>query len=120
MGKYDSFSKPSKKKEKKVHPIWRGIGFVYMVLSPILAYFGTVLILEQNEVEHWFYIPYVLVARGSDPYLYVKIISTITLVFLLFVIFMALTFFVYRIFGPSSLGPTDMDRTSYRGKKYQR
>jgi hypothetical protein len=120
MGKYDSFRQPTVKKEKKVHPIWRGIGFIYMVLAPILSYFSTVLILEQNKIERWFSIPFDLVAPGRDPYLYVKIISTLILVLVLYAIFMIVTFFMYRFFGPSRFGPTDVTPKMYRGKKYQR
>lgn len=120
MGRYDTFRRPVVKKEKTIHPIWRGIGFIYLILAPMLAYFSIVLILEQNRVEHWFSIPRDLVAPGSDPYLYVKIISTIVLVFLLYAIFMVFTFFMYRFFGPSRFGPTDVIPTRYRGKRYRR
>ena len=120
MGKYESFSPPTEKKIKTVHPIWRGIGFIYMIVSPILAYFASLLILDLNRTNQWFRIPYDLRAPGTDPLLYVKIISTIVLVFVLYIIFLFITFFVYRIFGPSPYGPTDVRPKRYRGKKYTR
>lgn len=34
---YESFSK-SQKDERKPHPVWRGIGFLLLVLTPILSF----------------------------------------------------------------------------------
>jgi len=37
----------------KVHPIWRGIGFVWMILLPILAYAGAWTITRENFKNRW-------------------------------------------------------------------
>jgi len=121
MGKYGSFTRQGvPRKTRTVHPIWRGIGFVFMVVAPFIAFFSTVLLLEENAKQDWFNIPRDLIASGADPYLYVKIIGTITIVFLLYALFMLITFFVYRVFGPPKLGPMDAPQTPFRGRKYRR
>ena len=121
MSKYDAY-RPEKPRRRtmQVHPIWRGIGFVFMIVTPIVAFFATQLILEQNVEKRWFTIPRDLIASGSDPYLYVKILGTIAIVFVSYAIFMLITFVVYWILGPSRLGPMDTPQRSFRGKQYRR
>lgn len=58
MGKYEAYSnkrKPPVKRE--VHPIWRGIGFVMLILIPFMSYIGTLILLEENAKKGWFSIP---------------------------------------------------------------
>lgn len=91
-----------------------------MTLTPILAYYLTAVLLTQNSVNGWFAIPGDLLAKGSDPYLYLKIGGTITLVFLVYILFMLVTFLTYKLFGPSRLGPTDVPQIGITGKKHSR
>lgn len=120
MGKYDAFRQERKKKPNVIHPIWRGIGFVLMILTPILGYFGTSLLLSLNKENGWFAIPGDLIARGSEPYLYIKILGTFLFVFIFYAIFMFVTFLVYRIFGPGRLGPEDAPQVAFRGRTHRR
>ncbi len=120
MGKYSSFMRQKPRVKRTVHPIWRGFGFVFLIVAPFLGYFTTILLLDENKKQGWFAIPRDLIARGADPYLYVKIIGTIIVVFLLYALFMLLTFVLYRLFVPKSLGPQDAPQVSYRGKRYKR
>jgi len=39
---------------------------------------------------------------------------------LIFLLFQLITFFLYKIAGPSQYGPLDVPRVAYRGKKYKR
>lgn len=121
MGKYDAF-RPQYQRRKaiRIHPVWRGIGFVFMVIMPVVAYFATTTILIENQERNWFRIPRDLIASGGDPYLYMKIIGTIAIVFVSYAIFMMITFVMYRIFGPSRLGPLDAPQKAFRGKTYRR
>ena len=38
MGKYSKYQRPSIKRLREVHPIWRGIGCILIVLVPLMAY----------------------------------------------------------------------------------
>ncbi|MFN7036113.1 MAG: hypothetical protein ACK4SN_07070, partial [Bellilinea sp.] len=87
-----------------VHPIWRGVGFVLIVLTPILGYFGTIALLEENARQKWFVIPVDLLAPGADPLLYVKIGMTLILAFLIYFIFQFISMVLFRLLGPSRYG----------------
>ncbi|HPO58255.1 MAG TPA: hypothetical protein PLV53_05360 [Anaerolineaceae bacterium] len=120
MGKYGTYSTSpeSKSKKKKVHPIWRGVGFGLAILTPILAYFGSAVIIR----EPWFMdiIPRELLMRGSDPLWLVRLLTFLILVFVIFTVFQAITFLAYRLFGPPRYGPYDVPPASYRGKRTAR
>ncbi len=122
MGKYSSYQKESKRitEEERTHPIWRGIGFIYMLLTPVLGWFGALVLLEENANQGWMRIPRDMLAPGRDPQLYVKIGLAIVIMFLLFVVFQLITFIVYRAFGPSRYGPMDVPPVAFRGKRKSR
>ncbi len=103
-----------------IHPIWRGIGFALLILAPIMGYFAAILLIDLNRVNKWIPIPRDLLISGTDPYLLIKIIITIVVAFLIFLLFQLITFFLYKIAGPSQYGPLDVPRVAYRGKKYKR
>jgi len=103
-----------------IHPIWRGIGFAMIILAPILGYAASILILEANQTQKWFPIPYDLLVQWQDPYILIKLIITAVISFVIFIIFQLITFFLYKLFGPSRYGPMDVPNVRYRGKKYKR
>ncbi len=103
-----------------VHPIWRGIGFALLIFAPIMGYAASILLIDLNKANNWMPIPKDLLISGSDPYLLIKIIITIIIAFIIFLLFQLITFFIYRIAGPSRYGPLDVPRVAYRGKKYKR
>lgn len=104
----------------RVHPIWRGIGFALLIFAPIFGYFSSILLIEINKEYRWFPVPRDLLISGNDPYLIIKIILTIIVAFLIFLLFQLITFLIYKVAGPSKYGPTDVPRVAYRGKKYKR
>ena len=103
-----------------IHPIWRGIGFVMLIFAPFMGYIGSILLINLNKEHNWMPVPRDLLISGNDPYLIIKIIITIVIAFIIFLIFQLITFFIYRVAGPSKYGPTDVPRVAYRGKKYKR
>jgi hypothetical protein len=105
------------KEKRKIHPIWRGVGFGLMVLTPILAYAGAVIVDEQNTLNGWVRIPRQLISPWVDSHLFVKIILTVFLMILLFVIFNSLTIILNSLFGAKRYGPTDVPSVAYRGRK---
>lgn len=119
--KYDNIryaEKPRRKKE--IHPIWRGIGFLMIVLIPIISYAGMMVLLSENNSRMWFRIPIDLLAQGNDPLLYVKIIITVVIMCILYLIFLFITFMINRLFGPSRFGPQDAEPTTFHGPRYKR
>jgi hypothetical protein len=122
MGRYSSYSTRERQPIKKVETpaIWRGIGFAMILLIPFLAYVGSLAFIEQNNKAHWVPIPTDLIIRGQDPWLIIKILLTFVIAFILYMLFLLITFVMMRLFAPSRLGPMDAPRVAYRGKKKSR
>ncbi|HSM23831.1 MAG TPA: hypothetical protein VK856_03120 [Anaerolineaceae bacterium] len=119
MSGYDNYEQKRPVTDTKihVHPIWRGIGFALLIFAPIMGYFSSIMLIDLNKEYRWLPIPKDLLISGSDPYLLIKIILTIVIAFLIFLLFQLITFLIYRVAGPSKYGPTDVPRVAYRGKK---
>lgn len=124
MSKYSDYTAQVERarfRKREIHPVWRGIGFILVVLTPVLAFFGSLLILQLNAQNGWIAIPKELLAKGvSDSFLYVKIFLTITLSFLIYAIFLLFTFILYSIVAPPRYGPLDAPQPRFRGKAYRR
>lgn len=121
-GKYSTYNRTAqtKNQRREPHPVWRGIGFALMILTPILGWFGSVMLVEENLRQRWFPIPADLIWSGSDPLFIVKIIVAVVLMFILFVVFQLITFLLIRIFGGTQYGPYDVPAVTYRGKRHTR
>jgi hypothetical protein len=120
MGKYQSFRREMKPPKREIHPIWRGIGFVLIVLIPFMAYTAALLVIDENSRRGWFPIPADIVATGSDPLLYVKIFITFLIALVLYIILLFITFLVNKFFGPDRYGPYDLPPVTYKGPRYKR
>ena len=105
---------------ERVHPIWRGVGMLLIILAPILGYFGSLVLLEENTKQGWFVIPTDFLASSGDPLLYVKIGLTLFLAFILFFVFQLFGTIMLRFLGPPRYGPYDVPAVSYKGKKRSR
>jgi hypothetical protein len=120
MGKYQSFRPEIKPPNKEIHPIWRGIGFVLIILIPILAYSATLVILQENSRKGWFPIPTDLIVNFSDPMILVKIFMTLIIALVLYVFMQLITNIINKMFGVGRYGPYDVPPESYRGPRYKR
>lgn len=121
MGKNDLYSPSSLQSAKKpIHPIWRGIGFIFIILIPILSYIGALVLLEENTKRGWFGIPRELFVPIFDPLLGVKIGIAIVLMIILYGIYTLISFIVLSIAAPPRYGPFDVPPQRYRGNKKSR
>ncbi len=125
MGKYTDYKRQPSLSERetstKLHPIWQGVGFGLMILTPLLGYFGALALLEENSRRNWVTISADLLAPGKDPLLYAKIILTVALTLVIFTVFQLFTYVLYRLFGPSRYGPLDVPPVAYpKRRKKQR
>jgi amino acid transporter len=124
MGRYNpslnsgsSLNKP----QKEVHPIWRGIGLVFIFLIPFLSYGIAGYILQLNNKNGWVAIPKDwLLPKFTDHLILVKLGVTIFLILIFFAIFTFITFVINSAFGPSRYGPMDVPNQSTWGKKMKR
>jgi hypothetical protein len=102
-------------KPPEVHAIWRGIGFAFIFLLPFLSYVGALVLLQKNSENHWFPISSDLFVKfGNDPLLGIKIGLALVIMFILYAIFMLITFSLYRFFAPPRYGPTDVPPVKVR------
>ncbi len=123
MGKYSSrmSEQPLRNRNRQAHPIWRGVGFALMLLTPIIAIFGSIVLVDANSQHGWVNIPRDLIYRGGgDSLLYVKIIVGVVIFFVVTVVFQLITFIISSAFGPSRYGPLDVPPVAYKGPNKNR
>lgn len=130
MPKYDKFSDQSRLKGRpwKIHPIWRGIGCILMIIIPVLAYAGAVLLIQANEKQHWLPMPRELTQPVTLPLIgtinefYILLIVTVLLMIIGFGVLTILYSLIYSTMGPPRLGPLDAEpvRTSPKKRTYKK
>ena len=112
-GKFDRYSKPkSKSKDRRLHPIWRGIGCLMLIIVPVMGYAAADVFLQAAPTMGW--IPrsgdiYRNISLGSVvlPFSFGEVVFTILFTVMGFLIFSLVYAFVYRMAGPPQYGPTD-------------
>lgn len=95
---------------RPVHPVWRGIGFIMIVLIPLLGYGLTITILDLNSQNNWFPIPpeFMIYKWGLDPYILVKVGMTLAISFVFYAIFLFFTYIINSLFAPKRYVPPDL------------
>jgi hypothetical protein len=112
--------------KRTIHPVWRGVGFVLIIMVPILSYAATEVLLQANAKSNWFPIPYDLMVKSTDyiqngdPMLYFKIILTISFMLVMYAVFTMITFVINRLFGAPRYGPLDVPPLNVKVRKHSR
>jgi uncharacterized membrane protein YidH (DUF202 family) len=105
------YQQSTQKPRRVVHPIWRGIGCVLIIMIPILSYAIASLVVEANNTQHWFQIPKEIANSLTIPGLgtvgYTELALTVIIMVIGYGILTLFYALIYRIFGPSNLGPMD-------------
>jgi hypothetical protein len=124
MGRYSrSIVHPDDSKQKDaVHPIWRGIGFVFMILIPAMAFGIMTLLIQENIKAGWVQIPRDLlwVEFKADPQILVKIGLWLVITIIGYAVFTLIYFIVMRIVSPNTYNPYKAPPVIYRGKTSSR
>ena len=125
MGKYGNYEFSRPDKPWKVHPIWRGIGCLFMIIIPVVSYAGAALLVRENIEQGMFQVPVELAGvvnfapvyeflpflqsflTGLGPIYYLDILLTGALMIVGFGAISVVYSFVYRAVGPSRYGPYD-------------
>ena len=106
-----SYRFEEKRERRQIHPIWRGIGCIFMILIPILSYAAAVVLVRENIQQKWVELPSELLGSITIPSLgriyYADVAVALGLIFIIFAIFTVAYAFVYRLIGPSYYGPMD-------------
>lgn len=114
MGKFDRYENASIKKQHpwKIHPIWRGIGCMMLIIIPIVAWAAAYEFLRFAPKLSWFPQSREMYRNlNLDivvlPFSLGQIIFTVLFMMVGFMIMTIAYAFVYRIAGPPKYGPTD-------------
>ncbi len=101
-----------------MHPIWRGIGLIMLVVIPVFSYLIALALVNANNVSHWILYPAVMIfPKIWDPYIVVKVMITSIMIFVLYGIFTFISALFYRGFGPPRYGSTDVPPEQIRPVK---
>ena len=111
MGNYDRYT-PQETKKNEIHPVWRGIGCLMMILIPVMAWAAADVVMK--AAPNWGWFPQTAGIYGDLNLKYITLpVSLGTIIFTLFFTifgFLLLSFayaVIYRISGPPRYGPTD-------------
>ena len=111
MSKHKMFQTdlPPKPKDIPIHPIWRGIGCLTLVVIPVILY-NVSDILIQNRLElPWLIIPQDLViSSNKDQFIFVKILYAVLGTLVISALIAFVTFLINWLFGPKRYGPNDI------------
>jgi hypothetical protein len=111
MPKYNQYPQASapKKEKSKIHPVWRGIGCIMIVVIPLISYLAASFIINNRSEFSWVLIPQDIVfVQMSDPLFWVKILYAVIIAMALFLLIGIITFVIDRFFGPPKRGKYDV------------
>lgn len=111
MTKYSMYNstRNDKKDKNVIHPIWRGIGCILLIVIPVISYVAADFFVENRARYTWIIIPKELIQTNlGDPLLWVKLLYTAIFVFCLYLILLVITVVINRLVGPSRYGPYDV------------
>lgn len=102
--KYQPYQSEDRSSRRQVHPIWRGIGCLLLVIIPITAYAAGAVLLQQNAEYNWFRIPAnMLIGPGNflyrlipDTQLLLKAGLTLLFTLLLFAVYTFISFLIAK------------------------
>lgn len=123
MSKYQTYRKPEQKRVDKyaVHPIWRGVGCLFAIGIPIFSFFVSSWIVNMNMTMHWFVIPkgFILDIKWlqMEPLLPTKLLGTVAISFVLYVVFLLITFLSDSLMGADKLGPMDASPEEFKRRR---
>lgn len=117
------------KQKSAIHPIWRGIGCVLVVIIPLMSFAAAAILMDANVQNGWVEIPRELerlpdldVLAGSLPdwiivNFYAKALVAVLFSFLLFGIFTIVYSLAYRLGGGYRPSPVDAPAIRKKTKK---
>ena len=139
MGKYNYFQKEKGPQNKGIHPVWRGIGCIISIITPIISISASMITVDFGKAQKWPFL-YQLGGYFRFPDVFYQIptvmkfanfISSIVdfkALLLFFVIYLMLFSSVfafinavlYRMFGPPRYSDLDAPPERVKTKRYTR
>lgn len=114
MGRYSYIRQVDPKKRPwKVHPIWRGIGCILLIIGPFMALAAAHVLVDLNIEQGWvpipfdFWEPLVIPDVYTIDHFYADLLVGGIFLFLGFAFVMIVYSIIYSVMGPSKYGPMD-------------
>lgn len=100
---------PPKPSKLPMHPIWRGIGLILMVVLPIGSYLFASMLIDNQDRYSWVIVPtdIVLNRYPQDPMILVRLLYALIILFIVAAVLAFFTFLMSSLFGPSRYDPYD-------------
>lgn len=125
MAKYQKYNPRDRAAPRpwKIHPIWRGIGCLMMIIIPIMAWAGATLLVEENSQRGWLPMPaqlaqtVTLPGLGAIPFFYANLIVTAALALVGFGLLTVIYSLIFSTLGPPRYGPLDAPPEPRRPRK---
>lgn len=128
-GKYSKYSSrvPIKPRPWTIHPIWRGIGCLLLLLVPPMSYAAGALLAEMNLEQGWLPAPYELYQAVTIPglnltvnHLWANLATGMAVMVLGFGVLMFFYTIIYYFLGPKRYSGVDAPpvRRSPRKRRY--
>jgi hypothetical protein len=97
-GKYRNYDFGKKTRRREIHPVWRGVGFLMMVLIPVVSWAAMRTVIDRNLVP----IPRDLLARPGqifytltgDAMIYIEVIIFLIFALVFYLVFTFISFLV--------------------------
>jgi len=111
MPKHSSFiRRPGAPKTPAIHPVWRGIGCIFMVIIPLISFFISNLLIQNDARISWIGIPpEMIMPQFGDPLLLVRIVFTTIISLILFFLVSLITFALNALLNPKKKKPYDVN-----------
>lgn len=139
MGKYQTYQKHKDLPRNEVHPVWRGIGCLIIIITPIISWAAAEVLLGLGKTQKWAFlyemsgnirfpdyiykIPVILVAANfisSIAYLKALLLFFFLILILLSGVFALLNAMLYRMIGPPRYTAIDAPAPRVKTKRYTR
>ncbi len=139
MSKYKTFNKEKETKSQGIHPVWRGIGLIINLVSPIISAAAAIVLVDFGKTQKWpflasmsgtvtfpaviYQIPWIRLAAiyiSSIPYFEAMFLFFIIFLILFSSIFALVNALLYRMMGPPRYSPLDAPAPRTKTKRYTR
>ena len=117
MGKFSEYDREPVREPWRIHPIWRGIGCVFIIIFPIMAYQGAVELVNANLRAGWVAVPVEFRGPAQFPYLYAYLLVAVLLLVLCYGLLVIFYSLMMRASGGPKQHPYDAPQPRPRTKR---
>ena len=124
--KWAAYERAREERPWKVHPVWRGIGFLLILIIPLFSYAAADLLIEFLMGQELISLPdelratYTLPLVGVIDFLLAKLAMAVVLIFALFALLAIFYSFMYMPMSSLGYGKLDVKPNQYQKYKRQR